>query len=200
LFIELQGFLTLSTPNFRHSKLTIFVKFVILNELEFMATTKNVTFSYQEFENPAELKPEDQELISAAKEAANHAYAPYSRFRVGAAVRLESGIIVRGSNVENAAFPSGICAERTAISGSVTNYPDDKPLAIAIAAMTDEGLTAECVSPCGNCRQVIAEEEMRTGKQIRIILSGRDKIRVIEGINLLLPLQFCRDNLRLNLP
>jgi len=181
-------------------KVTNFVKFVILNELEFMVTTKNVTFSYQEFENPAELETEDQELIAAAKEAANHAYAPYSRFRVGAAVRLESGIIVRGSNVENAAFPSGICAERTAISGSVTNFPNDRPLAIAIAAMSDEGLTAECVSPCGNCRQVIAEEEMRTGKQIRIILSGRDKIRVIEGISLLLPLQFCRNNLRLNLP
>jgi cytidine deaminase len=165
-----------------------------------MSTAKNISFSYQEFESPAELEAEDQELIASAKEAANHAYAPYSRFRVGAAVRLESGIIVRGSNVENAAFPSGICAERTAISGSVSNYPDDKPLAIAIAAMTDEGLTEECVSPCGNCRQVIAEEEMRTGRRIRIILSGRDKIQVIESISLLLPLQFCRNNLRANLP
>ena len=165
-----------------------------------MSTAKNISFSYQEFESPAELEAEDQELIASAKEAANHAYAPYSRFRVGAAVRLESGIIVRGSNVENAAFPSGICAERTAISGSVSNYPDDKPLAIAIAAMTDEGLTEECVSPCGNCRQVIAEEEMRTGRRIRIILSGRDKIQVIESISLLLPLQFCRNNLRVNLP
>ncbi len=105
-----------------------------------MSTVKNISFSYQEFESPAELVTEDQELIAAAKEAANHAYAPYSKFMVGAAVRLESGIIVRGSNVENAAFPSGICAERTAISGSVSNYPDDKPVAIAIAAMTDEGI------------------------------------------------------------
>ena len=134
------------------------------------------------------------------REAANHAYAPYSKFMVGAAVRLESGIIVRGSNVENAAFPSGICAERTAISGSVSNYPDDKPVAIAIAAMTNNELTAECISPCGNCRQVIAEEEMRTGKRIRIILSGREKIRIIESVSLLLPLQFCRNNLRVNLP
>ena len=165
-----------------------------------MSTVKNISFSYQEFESPAELSTEDQELIAAAKEAAKHAYAPYSRFMVGAAVRLESGIIVCGSNVENAAFPSGICAERSAISGSVSNYPDDKPVTIAIAAMTDEGVTAECVSPCGNCRQVIAEEEMRTGKQIRIILSGRDRIRVIESVSQLLPLQFCRNNLRVNLP
>ena len=165
-----------------------------------MSTVKNISFSYQEFESPAELATEDQELIAAAKEAAKHAYAPYSRFMVGAAVRLESGIIVCGSNVENAAFPSGICAERSAISGSVSNYPDDKPSTIAIAAMTDEGVTAECVSPCGNCRQVIAEEEMRTGKQIRIILSGRDRIRVIESVSQLLPLQFCKNNLRVNLP
>jgi len=165
-----------------------------------MSTVKNISFSYQEFESPAELATEDQELIAAAKEAAKHAYAPYSRFMVGAAVRLESGIIVCGSNVENAAFPSGICAERSAISGSVSNYPDDKPATIAIAAMTDEGVTAECVSPCGNCRQVIAEEEMRTGKQIRIILSGTDRIRVIESVSQLLPLQFCRNNLRVNLP
>ena len=165
-----------------------------------MSTAKNISFSYQEFESPAELEAEDQELIASAKEAANHAYAPYSKFMVGAAVRLESGIIVRGSNVENAAFPSGICAERTAISGSVSNYPDDKPVAIAIAAMTNNELTAECISPCGNCRQVIAEEEMRTGKRIRIILSGREKIRIIESVSLLLPLQFCRNNLRVNLP
>jgi len=165
-----------------------------------MSTVKNISFSYQEFESLAELVTEDQELIAAAKEAANHAYAPYSKFMVGAAVRLESGIIVHGSNVENAAFPSGICAERTAISGSVSNYPDDKPVAIAIAAMTNNELTAECISPCGNCRQVLAEEEMRTGKRIRIILSGREKIRIIESVSLLLPLQFCRNNLRVNLP
>jgi cytidine deaminase len=119
---------------------------------------------------------------------------------VGAAIRLESGRIVHGSNVENAAFPSGICAERTAVAGAVSNYPDDKPVAMAIAAMTDEGLTAECISPCGNCRQVIAEEEMRTGKQIRIILCGRNKVQVVNSISLLLPLGFNLNNLRVNLP
>ena len=165
-----------------------------------MSTIKNISYSYREYESPEELSTEDQELIITAKEASKLAYAPYSRFMVGAAIRLESGRIVHGSNVENAAFPSGICAERTAIAWAVSNYPDDKPVALAIAAMTDEGLTAESVSPCGNCRQVIAEEEVRTAKQIRIILSGKNKIQVLESIAPLLPLQFSRESLRVNRP
>jgi cytidine deaminase len=165
-----------------------------------MFKEKNISFTYKEYESHEELGIEDQELILSAKEAAGLAYAPYSRFRVGAAIRLESGRIVHGSNVENAAFPSGICAETTAVAAAVTNYPDDKPVALAIAAMTDGGATAECVSPCGNCRQVIAEEEMRTGKQIRIILCGRKKIRVVDSISLLLPLGFNLNNLRADLP
>jgi cytidine deaminase len=165
-----------------------------------MSTNKSISFSYREYEGPEELNTEDQELVKVAKEAAKLAYAPYSKFMVGSAIRLESGRIVHGSNVENAAFPSGICAERTAIAGAVSNFPDDKPVAIAIAAMTFEGFTSEPVSPCGNCRQVIAEEEVRTGKQIRIILSGQNKIRVLESIGPLLPLQFSRDSLRVNRP
>jgi len=165
-----------------------------------MSRIINISFSYREYERPEELDADDQELIKAAKEAAKLAYAPYSRFMVGAAIRLESGRIVHGSNVENAAFPSGICAERTVIAGAVSNYPDDKPVALAIAAITEGGLPAESVSPCGNCRQVIAEEEGRTGKQIRIILSGKNKIQVIDSVGPLLPLQFSRDSLRVNLP
>jgi cytidine deaminase len=165
-----------------------------------MYTEKNISFTYGEYDNPEELSSEDHELIIAAKDAAKAAYAPYSRFMVGAALRLESGVIVRGSNVENAAFPSGICAERTAVSAAVSNYPEDKPVALAIAAMSDKGIIAESVSPCGNCRQVIAEEEMRSGKKIRIILASRNKIQVIESISLLLPLQFSRISLRADLP
>jgi cytidine deaminase len=165
-----------------------------------MPITRIISFSYREYNNLEELDPEDRELVALAKEAAKNAYAPYSRFRVGAVVRLESGRKVTGSNVENAAFPSGICAERSALAFSVSNYPDDKPVAMAIAAITDEGLTPECVSPCGNCRQVIAEEELRTSKQIRLILSGEKKIQVVDTISHLLPLQFSRDNLKPNLP
>ena len=164
-----------------------------------MIRTNNISFSYKEFENHEELRAEDRELILIARESALNAFAPYSKFRVGAAIRLESGIIVRGANVENAAFPSGICAERSALSNSVSNHHNDKPLAIAIAAMTEDGLTDEPVPPCGNCRQVIAEEESRTGNKIRIILSGKRKTMIIESISCLLPLQFNKKNLKVNL-
>jgi cytidine deaminase len=161
-----------------------------------MIRTNNISFSYTEYEKTEELGSDDLELVNAARESAMNAYAPYSKFRVGAAVRLDTGIIVCGANVENAAFPSGICAERTALSNSITNYKDEMPLSIAIAAMTDEGFTEEAPSPCGSCRQVIAEEESRTGNRIRIILSGKHKTQIIEGIGDLLPLQFNRKNLK----
>ena len=166
-----------------------------------MIRTKSISFIYEEFENFSDLIDSDMELILAARESAQNAYAPYSKFRVGAAVRLESGIIVRGTNVENAAFPSGICAERSALSNSISNYPKDKPVAIAIASVTEEGVTMSLSpSPCGNCRQVIAEEESRTGNQIRIILSGKNKTLIVKSISNLLPLQFNRKNLKINLP
>jgi cytidine deaminase len=165
-----------------------------------MIRINNISFSYKEFEKPEELNNDDLELVFAARETAINAYAPYSKFRVGAAIRLESGTIVRGANVENAAFPSGICAERSALSNSVSNHHNDKPVAIAIAAMTEDGLTDEPVPPCGNCRQVIAEEEARTGNQIRIILSGKNKSFVLDSISSLLPLQFNIKNMKVNLP
>jgi cytidine deaminase len=161
-----------------------------------MIRTNKISFSYTEYEKTEELGSDDLELVTAARESALNAYAPYSRFRVGAAVRLENGIIVSGANVENAAFPSGICAERSALSNSISNFKDKKPIAIAIAAMTDEGLTDDSPSPCGSCRQVIAEEESRTGNHIRIILSGKHKTQIIESIGDLLPLQFNRKNLK----
>jgi cytidine deaminase len=165
-----------------------------------MIRTNNITFSYTEYEKTQELESGDMELVVAARETALNAYAPYSKFRVGAAVRLESGAIVCGANVENAAFPSGICAERSALSNSISNLPHDKPIALAIAAMTEYGLTEDPPSPCGNCRQVIAEEESRSGNQIRIILSGKDKTLIVKSISNLLPLQFNRKNLKISLP
>lgn len=164
-----------------------------------MMKTKDISFTYMEFDNPDELDEGDRELVMAAREAALSAYAPYSGFRVGAAVKLSSGIIIRGANVENAAFPSGICAERSALSNSISNHHDDKPVTIAIAAMTDDGLVRDPVTPCGNCRQVIAEEEIRNGNQIKVILSGKNKIQVIKSCSQLLPLQFTKKNLNVNL-
>jgi cytidine deaminase len=165
-----------------------------------MVKTNEISFSYREFEKTEELDQEDRELIMAARGVALNAYAPYSNFRVGAALRLESGTIVCGANVENAAFPSGICAERSALSNAVSNHHNDIPVAIAIAGMTKDGLTEDPVTPCGNCRQVIAEEESMNGNQIRIILSGKNKTMVIEGLSCLLPLQFNKKNLKVNLP
>jgi cytidine deaminase len=165
-----------------------------------MIRTKNISVSYTEYEKTEELDRNDLELVIAARESALNAYAPYSNFKVGAAVRLESGTIVRGANVENAAFPSGICAERNALSSSITNYPDEKPVAIAIASFAGNEFTGDPPSPCGSCRQVIAEEEVRTGYKIRIILSGKDKTRILESISHLLPMQFNRNNLKIILP
>jgi cytidine deaminase len=165
-----------------------------------MIKTNNIAFSYTEYEKTEELNSGDFELVIAAREAALNAYAPYSKFRVGAAVKLKSGLIIKGANIENSAFPSGICAERSALSNSISNHSDDNPVAIAIASMTEDGLTDDSPSPCGSCRQVIAEEESRIGKKIRIILSGKNKTRIIDSIIDLLPLQFNKNNLKINLP
>jgi len=162
-----------------------------------MITSKTISFRLTEYKSVEELKQDDRELVNAAKDAARNAYAPYSKFKVGAAVRLENNIIVKGANVENAAFPSGICAERSALSNSTSNYPDSKPVTIAITAYTEDGITREPVSPCGNCRQVIAEEEFRNKISIRVILCGENKIQIIEKGGDLLPLQFSRNYLKL---
>jgi cytidine deaminase len=162
-----------------------------------MITTKNISFSYKEYDTPEELSKDDHELLLSAREAAATAYAPYPGFKVGAAVRLKSGGIVTGSNVENAAFPSGICAERNALSNASSNHPGDIPVALAVAAITENGLTSETASPCGNCRQVIAEEEIRNGVNIRIVLGSNNKIKVIEKGEDLLPLQFSRKSMRI---
>lgn len=159
-----------------------------------------VSFSYKEYENEDLLPEEDRHLVTLARKASEKAYAPYSGFNVGAAVRLKSGITVTGANVENAAFPSGICAERTAISHAVSNYPGDPVVAVAIAASTSEGLVDSNVSPCGNCRQVISEEETRNGMPVRVLLSGKRGVFVIGSISDLLPLRFSKDFLNPALP
>lgn len=162
-----------------------------------MKQHKSISFNYTEFDNPEDLDPADLELLTKAREIAMNAYAPYSGFMVGAALRLESGKIISGTNVENAAFPSGICAERNAISNASANHPGDKPVAIAIAAFSGIDHSSEPVSPCGNCRQVIAEEEYRNGRNIRIILGGKNRVRIIESGAELLPLQFNSQSLKI---
>ena len=145
----------------------------------------------------AELSKADQELVEVAKRATAGSYAPYSKFRVGAAVRLQDGTIVCGANQENAAFPSGLCAERTALFAANAQYPDQPVVALAIAAQKGRQYLAQPISPCGACRQVISGVEDRYGQPIRILLYGTDGVFVSEGINPLLPLRFVDDNMRL---
>lgn len=140
----------------------------------------------------SELTPSDAALVRQAQEAAVGSYAPYSHFHVGAALRLADGTVVKGCNQENAAFPSGLCAERTALFAAGAQHPDEAVVALAIAACDDEGVfTAQPVSPCGACRQVMLETEQRYGTPMRILLYGADSTLVIEGgAKELLPLTF----------
>lgn len=138
-----------------------------------------------------ELSAADRELVEAARKATYSSYAVYSKFNVGAAVRLEGGEVVTGSNQENAAYPSGLCAERTTIFWANSQYPSKPVEALAIAARNEEGELVTPISPCGACRQVILETENRYGRPIRIILYGAKECYVVEdGIKALLPLSF----------
>lgn len=137
-----------------------------------------------------ELSEEEKKLIDSACEATQRSYAPYSRFYVGAAIELANGIIITGTNQENAAYPSGMCAERTALFYANSQFPDQPVKAIAIAARSDEGFTEKPITPCGACRQVLLETENRYGSHIRIYLYGTREIQVIECAGSLLPLSF----------
>ena len=138
-----------------------------------------------------ELTPEDAALVEAAKAATYTSYSPYSHFRVGAAVRLENGEIIQGSNQENAAYSPTICAERCAMFYANAHYPDIVPTAIAIAARgTDGNFTPQPVSPCGVCRQVLVETQQRYGHPLRVLLVGDKEIYLFDSISDLLPFQF----------
>ena len=137
-----------------------------------------------------ELSESDRRLVELAIKATDNSYAPYSRFRVGAGIRLENGMEIMGANQENAAFPSGLCAERTAIFGAQAQYPDQHIETLAIAARNIDGLTSKPVSPCGACRQVMLEIEDRYKKPMRVLLYGTDGVYVIQTVKDLMPLCF----------
>lgn len=138
-----------------------------------------------------ELDEKESQLVDLAIESTNNSYAPYSHFHVGAALLLANGIFVTGCNQENAVLPAGICAERSAIFSAGAQYPDQAVLMLAIAARNGKGqLTKDPVSPCGICRQVIIETELRFKQPIKILLYGTEKTYVINGINELMPFAF----------
>jgi cytidine deaminase len=136
------------------------------------------------------LNETDRNLVEQAKKATETSYAPYSKFNVGAAVLLENGETISGSNQENAAFPSGTCAERTTIFYASARFPGVRFCKLAIAAFTDGEFVEEPISPCGACRQAILEYEKLGGQPIEILLAGRNKVYKLQGIRSLLPLSF----------
>lgn len=142
-----------------------------------------------------ELSEEDRQLVQAAKDATSTSYAPYSHFNVGAAARLANGVIFTGSNQENAAYPSGMCAERTTLFAANAHHPDLPVVALAVAASTNGSFLSSPIPPCGACRQVILEVEQRYHQPIRILLYGTDGVHVVDSIKALLPLSFGSDYL-----
>ncbi|MBD5213886.1 MAG: cytidine deaminase [Bacteroidales bacterium] len=139
----------------------------------------------------AELNADDMVLCQAAITATDRAYAPYSNFHVGAAIRLADGTIVEGANQENAAFPSGMCAERSACYYAGSRYPEIAFQAIAIAARgTDGELTPQPTAPCGACRQALLEYETLAGAPVRVMLCSADNVVIAPSVASLLPLAF----------
>jgi cytidine deaminase len=153
-------------------------------------TNKEIKIAYLEYYSIDELKAKDKELVQAAISATASAYAPYSKFNVGAAVLFDDGEIVKGSNQENAAYPSGICAERTALFYASASRPDKAMAALAIAASQDNELLETPVTPCGACRQVMAQYQLKSGIPMRILLVGAHKIWEFEKVDDLLPFIF----------
>lgn len=141
--------------------------------------------------NWEELSPGEQQLLHAARKTAEQAYAPYSSFLVGAALELENGVLLTGNNQENAAYPSGLCAERVALFFAGANYPKTAPVALGIyAAHTGKPAPASPATPCGACLQSLWEYEKRFGKDLTILLMGREVIWKFVGIKQLLPYAF----------
>lgn len=156
---------------------------------------KKINISYREF-SLTDLNADDKALIKNALKATATAYAPYSNFRVGAAARLASGKIVTGSNQENAAYPSGLCAERVALFFIQSEYPGDPVCELAIAAKHNGKQTSEPVYPCGSCRQVLLEHENQHKTPIRILMAGSAKVIEVRSASLMLPLHFSGNSLK----
>lgn len=142
----------------------------------------------------SELSETEKRVVTVAREATCRAYAPYSGFQVGAALLLSNGEIICGNNQENGAYPSGMCAERVAINYAKSTHPELSIEMIAIAAYQDgKGFTTGMVPPCGGCRQVLTETEMRQSSPIRVLMVGENGIWVIESGSDLMPLTFSLD-------
>ena len=146
---------------------------------------------YTVYDAPDELEPQDAELLRRAHEATRNSYAPYSRFHVGAAARMANGGIVTGNNVENAAYPSGLCAERVTLFAAMAKYPGVAVEALALVAHSETKTIAEPVAPCGACRQVMVEVEQVSKHPLRVLCQGETgPIMVFDGVESLMPFIF----------
>lgn len=151
---------------------------------------RKLVIEYIDYFSVDEMEPSDRELVAAAIDAQKGSYCPYSHFRVGAALRLEDGTVVKGSNQENNAYPAGLCAERTAMFAAGANYPDKAFDTLAIVGSDENGICETPATPCGECRQVMAEYQAKGGRPLKIILVGRKKIQKFSKVDDLLPFIF----------
>ncbi len=153
---------------------------------------KNIEIKTQitQIDHIGELPSDEQELILKARAVCNNAYAPYSEFKVGVALLLDNGKIITGTNQENAAYPSGLCAERTAIFWANSQFPDSAIVKMAISAYNKNHQTPKLITPCGACRQVMVETEIRFKNSIKTILDGENQLMIVNKVTDLLPLYF----------
>lgn len=159
-------------------------------------TDHEIKISFQEYNSVQELDIYDQELCEEAVKAMDNSHSPYSKFRVGAALRLKSGKIIHGSNQENVAYPSGLCAERVALFYWGANHPDDPIISMAVTAHTDEFELQKPVTSCGSCLQVLAEYEKKQGQPVKVILFvKKSPVWVTNGIESFLPFLFFENRL-----
>jgi len=158
--------------------------------------SNTIEIQYVTFANREELAQADRLLVKKAEEASFSAYAPYSQFRVGAAVFLSNGEIITGNNQENASYPEGLCAERVALFSALAQYPKQQIKAIAICGNPSNVQTNDFISPCGACRQVLMECEQRCNNEIRILFTKTtDEVLAVEGCKNLLPFAFEMNNI-----
>ena len=157
---------------------------------------QTIQVEFEVFETIEELNNEDKKLMEDARKATTLAYAPYSKFKVGAVAILNNGEIIKGSNQENASYPVGVCAERVLLGNAATLFPEMPIKSLYISYHNTIGQSDEPISPCGMCRQAISEYEHRTHQKIRLLISGMEgKVFVFEHASLLLPLSFSSVNL-----
>lgn len=154
------------------------------------------SFSFDSFSEIEELQPADRLLLEEARNATVNAYAPYSQFHVGAALKLLNEKLITGSNQENASFPAGICAERVALSAASAQFPGVPVITLAVSYDNKRGQSIHPISPCGICRQTLLEYELKLKHPIRLILGGLSgQIFILPSAKLLLPLSFSSDDM-----